>query len=86
MTLVELRFDEPAAQRTQEFVLRWSSDGGRSYRDIVRQQYTFSPPGTTSETERFTVNLSGVTALELRVIPDINGGQAIASLSRLRIA
>jgi hypothetical protein len=32
------------------------------------------------------VNLSGVTALELRVIPDINGGQAIASLSRLRIA
>ena len=64
MTLVELRFDEPAAQRTQEFVLRWSSDGGRSYRDIVRQQYTFSPPGTTSEAERITVNLSGVTALE----------------------
>lgn len=86
VTLVELRFDEHAAQRTQEFVLRWSADGGRSYRDIVRQQYTFSPPGTTSEAERVTVNLSGVTALELRVIPDINDRQAIASLSRLRVA
>ena len=83
--LVELRFEERLTPRTQEFVLRWSPDG-RSYRDIVRQQYTFSPPGTTAEVEHFTVNLSGVTALELRLIPDINGGPAVASLSRLGVA
>lgn len=83
---IELKFEELEAARTQEFLLRWSPDGGRTYLDIVRQQYTFSPPGTTSEAERFTVNLSGVTALELRIIPDINHGPAAASLSRLRIA
>ena len=84
--LVELRFEEHLNQRTQEFVLRWSPDSGRSYRDVVRQQYTFSPPGTTTEVEQFTVNLSGVTALELRMIPDINDGRAVASLRRLSVA
>lgn len=44
---IRLVFDERERARTQEFVLRWSGDGGRSYREIVRQQYTFSPPGTT---------------------------------------
>src|SRR5437868_11727654 len=38
-----LRFVEAGVARTQEFLLRWSADGGRSFRDIVRQQYTFSP-------------------------------------------
>src|SRR5690242_12213264 len=46
-----LRFTEPAAQRTQEFVLRWSPDAGHSFHDIVRQQYTFSPGGATTEVE-----------------------------------
>ena len=82
---IELKFDELHAARTQEFLLRWSADGGQTYRDIVRQQYTFSPPGTTSEAERFTVNLSGVTAIELRIIPDINHGPARASLSRFGV-
>src|SRR5690348_13711596 len=28
-------FEETEIQRTQEFVLRWSPDGGRSFREIV---------------------------------------------------
>lgn len=83
---IDLRFEEPGTSRTQEFVLRWSPDGGRSYREIVRQQYTFSPPGTTFETERYAVDLAGVTVLELRLIPDIAGGAALASLGRLQVA
>jgi len=83
---IDVRFDEAGTPRTQEFVLRWSPDRGRSYREIVRQQYTFSPPGTTSETERYTVDLAGVTVLELRLTPDIGGGPARASLGRLRVA
>jgi hypothetical protein len=83
---IDLRFEEPGTSRTQEFVLRWSPDGGRSYREIVRQQYTFSPPGTTRETERYAVDLAGVTVLELRLIPDIAGGAALASLGRLQVA
>ena len=40
---LRLVFAEPQQARTQEFVVRWSADGGQSYREVVRQQYTFSP-------------------------------------------
>jgi hypothetical protein len=86
LRLIELTFDEHRAPRTQEFLLRWSPDGGRSYRDIVRQQFTFSPPGTTRETERLTVNLHEVTAVELKIVPDISHGPVHASLRSLRMA
>ena len=83
---VHLEFDERELERTQQFVLRWSSDGGNSYREIVRQQYNFSPPDTTRECEDYSVNLAGVTTLELNIIPDISGGSARASLTQLRFA
>jgi len=83
---MHLEFQENELERTQQFVLRWSSDGGRSYREIARQQYNFSPPGATSECEDYTVDLDGVTALELNIVPDISGGPARASLAQLRVA
>jgi len=82
---IHLVFEEERRERTHEFVLRWSKDGGRSYREILRQQYTFSPPGGTREVEDYTVNLDGVTALELAIVPDISGGNARASLISLRL-
>jgi hypothetical protein len=81
-----LRFEEPADSRTQEFVLRWSPDGGRSSRDIVRQQYTFSPEGSITEVEDFKIDLRSVTALELTINPDQDRGQAYASLAEWRLA
>jgi hypothetical protein len=83
---IQLLFSEDQQARTQEFVLRWSPDGGQSYREIVRQQYNFSPPGMTRELEDYTVDLVAVTALELGIVPDISGGDARASIARLRIA
>jgi hypothetical protein len=83
---IRLRFDEPGACRTQEFALRWSPDGGRSFRDVVRQQYTFSPEGSISEVEDLNVDLPTVTALELTIIPDQGRGQAYASLAEWRLA
>jgi hypothetical protein len=83
---IQLRFHEDQQARTQEFVLRWSPDGGQSYREIVRQQYNFSPPGMTREFEDYAVDLAGVTALELKIVPDISGGDARASVAQLRIA
>ena len=83
---MNLVFQENDRERTQQFVLRWLSDTGQSYREIVRQQYNFSPPDTTSELEDFSVELDGLTALELSVVPDISGGPARASLSQLRLA
>ena len=82
---IRLLFQEDERQRTQEFVLRWSSDGGQSYREIVRQQYNFSPPATTSEREDYDVNLDRVTALELAIVPDISGAPVCASLAELRL-
>jgi hypothetical protein len=79
-------FHEDQQARTQEFVLRWSPDGGQSYREIVRQQYNFSPPGVTREFEDYAVALAGVKALELRIVADISGGDARASVAQLRIA
>ncbi len=46
-----LNFVETRTDRAQEYVLRWSPDGGKSLQDIVRQQWNFNPHGATSETE-----------------------------------
>ena len=81
-----MNFEEPQIQRTQEYVLRWSSDNGQSFHDIVRQQWNFSPPSTTNEIEDHRVELPAVTMLELSIIPDISGGTAIASLAQMRLA
>ena len=81
-----LNFVETRTERTQEYVLRWSPDVGQSFREIVRQQWNFSPQGATSETEDLHVELPAVTVLELSIIPDISGGNAFASLAQLRLA
>jgi hypothetical protein len=81
-----LRFIEPGRARTQEYVVRWSPDDGRSFREVVRQRWNFSPQGATGEAEDHRVDLSGVTILELSIIPDISGGDARASLTELRLA
>ena len=81
-----LVFAESTIERTQEYVLRWSSDGGQSFHEIVRQQWNFSPQGATCETEDHRVELSDVGILELSIIPDTSGNLAFASLVQLRIA
>ena len=84
LSRISLVFEETQMQRTQEFVLRWSQDGGRSFREIVRQQWSCSPPETTGENEEYHVGLSGVTILESVIVPDISRGAARASLKSLR--
>ena len=81
-----LNFVETRIVRTQEYVLRWSPDGGQSFREIVRQQWNFSPDGATCQTEDHHVQLQGVTVLELSIIPETSGRNALASLAQLRLA
>ena len=83
---ISLVFEENKVARTQEFVLRWSPDGGNSVREIVRQQWNFSPPGSMREVEEYLVDLSSVTVLELVINPNIGGGLARASLKNLRLS
>lgn len=96
--VIRLIFDEPQklkrirlvfeaeSTRTQEFVLRWSSDIERSFREIVRQQWNFSQPDAVRETEDYAVRIPGVKTLELVIVPDIKGGEVRASLKNLRLA
>ena len=82
---IQLRFQEPESQRTQEFTLRWSAARGGVSTEIVRQQWNFSPAGSTTETEDYTVSLEAVSTLELAIRPDIRSSSAIASLAAWRI-
>jgi len=86
ITRIQLLFEESEHERTQEFVLRWSPNDEDTNREIVRQQYNFSPAADTRELEDYTVDLDGVLILEMNITPDISGGNTCASLARLRLA
>jgi hypothetical protein len=83
---VSLIFEEDKTERTQEFVLRWSSDDGSTLKEIVRQQWNFSPPESIREVEEYRVDLYDVNVLELVIKPDIGSGAACASLKSLRLS
>ena len=55
---IALVFEENDTRRTHEFVLRWSADGGQSFREIVRQQWNFSPPEAVRELQEYQVERS----------------------------
>jgi len=86
-----VHFIERETEREQEFVLRYSStkDAGaneRGGREIVRQQWNFSPTGSAQEMEDYTVDLEAVTKLELVIDPDRGRGHSRATLNALRLA
>jgi hypothetical protein len=78
-------FEENERKRTQELFCGGLPTAD-SFREIVRQQLNFSPPETVREAPEYQVELSGVTVLELTIIPEISGGTASASLKNLRVA
>jgi len=81
---IRLVFEEHSQARTQEFVIRAATSEG--VREIVRQQFTVSPRGTTVQREEYSTNLDGVRRLELAIVPAIDGGSAIATLREWRLA
>ena len=86
ITHIQLLFQEEEHARTQEFVLSWSPANSDSAREIVRQQFNFSPPDASREREDYNVELDGLVMLELSVIPDISDGTSRASLAQFRLA
>ena len=82
---IRVLFLERERERTQEFTLRWQPAGSPSYREIVRQQYNFSPSHAAAESEEYAVEFHEVRAIELNITPDIGGGSACASLAQLRL-
>ena len=99
MQIIRLLFDEPQTvrtirlvfkeerdARTQEFLLRWLPHGATSWKDLVRQQWNFSPPQTVEEREEYTLDLASVAALELSISPDIGQQRIRASLERMQVS
>ncbi len=82
---IQLRFDETESERTQEFTISWSSAAGGPSKEIVRQQFNFSPAGSTTEMEDYTIDLEDVSVLELAIRPDLSRREAVASLAVWRL-
>lgn len=83
---IQLHFIEPELERTQEFRVRWSSAEGGPAKEIVRQQWNFSPAGSTSEVEDYDVSLDSVAVLELAITPDLKRREVPATLATWRVA
>jgi hypothetical protein len=81
---IRVRFTDRDHERSQEFVLRYGNGAGE-LKDIVRQQWSFSPGGSTEEVEDYTVDLAGVKVVEMEIDPDRGRNASPASLAELLI-
>ena len=82
---LRLEVEERDVSRTQELQVAISRDGGQTYQTLLRQEYTFSPPGTTFEREEWSVPAEGVTHLQLVIKPDKGGASYHATLTTLAL-
>jgi len=82
---IRLEFSDADNSRTQEFTLGWCPAGG-PMRELVRQQWTFSPRGSTREIEDYHVDLNEVAMLELALKPDLTAENAFATLTAWRVS
>ena len=82
---ISLEVEEDEVSRTQELLLAVSHDGGRTYRELVRQEFNFSPPGTTFERENWSVMTEQVTHLRLWMNPDKGGRSCRTTLTSLTL-
>ncbi len=71
--------------RTQEFRLKWSGGAGDSLKEVVRQQWNFSPQAEI-ESEDYRVDLKAISILELMIDPDLGAGKTVATLADWRLA
>jgi hypothetical protein len=76
--------EEAMRERTQEVRVEVSEDGGRTYRQILVQEYTFSPRGATYQREDQRFNLPQTSRLRLTIVPNKNGS-GTATLTTLRL-
>lgn len=83
---IGLEVEELAVSRTQELSVSVSSDGGRTYRELVRQEFNFSPPATSFERELWSASAGAVTHLRLEIKPDKGGRLGRATLTSLTLA
>ena len=76
--------EEAVRERTQEVCVEVSENGGRTYRQILIQEYNFSPRGATYQREELRFNLLQARRLRLTIVPNKNGS-GTATLTTLRL-
>ena len=82
---MRFQFNEPEIARSQEFTVRWSGGPDEPLKEVVRQQWNFSPDGSPIELEDYVVDLKAVSILELTLDPDRGAGEALAKLTDWRL-
>jgi hypothetical protein len=81
---VHLVFREQEVSRSQEIAL-FATSKTLPRKELVRQQWVFSPQGATTEVEDYFFDLSEVTALELEIDPGRHDKHVFASLQSIQI-
>ena len=76
--------EEAVRERTQEVRVEVCENGPRTYRQILVQEYNFSPAGATHQLEELRFNLLQVNRLRLTIVPNKNGS-GNATLTTLRL-
>ena len=76
--------EEAVEERTQEVRVEVSEDGGRIYRQILVQEYNFSPSGATHQLEDLRFNLLHASRLRLTIVPN-KSGSGTATLTTLHL-
>ena len=76
--------EEATRERTQEVRVEISEDGARTYRQILVQEYNFSPRGATYQRVEQRFDLHGVTHLRVTIVPN-KSGSGTATLTALRL-
>jgi hypothetical protein len=82
---ITVEIEEPEVNRTQDLQVGISVDSGQTFQNLRRQEYTFSPPGTTFEREEWAVTAAGVTHLQIVIQPDKGGNPCRATLTTLAL-
>ena len=96
---IEIRFHQPTPvhrlrvvsseveqARTQAMTIWASSHRGERHREVLRQQFNFSPNGATEEVEEYALQLEDVSTLQLRIVPSIDGRHSVARVTELCVA
>jgi hypothetical protein len=82
---IRVEFREEHRERAQEFAL-FATSTANHRREIVRQQWTFSPGGSSTEVEDYSVDLPAILSLELEIDPGRHDKLAMATLESISVA
>lgn len=81
---IRVEFREERFSRSQEFAL-FATSATSPRKELVRQQWEFSPAGSATEVEDYTFHLDGITVLELEIDPGRHDKQVFASIQSLQV-